>query len=91
MTAGHPAALSAGRFNSDQTGTRNATLAMSSTKPNTHTHEPAQDAAKLDERRAYSPPRLQLFGAVGALTQAGTGMNSEAMGMMISTNTMFRP
>ena len=42
-------------------------------------------------RRAYAPPQLKLFGAVGALTQAGTGMNSELMGMMVSSNTMFRP
>lgn len=28
-------------------------------------------------RRAYSSPKLRCFGAVGALTQAGTGVNSE--------------
>jgi len=28
-------------------------------------------------RRAYASPRLRCFGAVGALTQAGTGVNSE--------------
>ena len=63
---------------------------MSSTKPNSRTHEPAQDIVKVGGRRAYSPPRLQLFGPVGALTQAGTGNASEAMGAMILMGGMLQ-
>ena len=63
---------------------------MSSTKPNVRTREPAQDAAKLVGRRVYSPPRLQLFGPVGALTQAGTGNASEAMGGMLLMGGMLQ-
>ena len=32
-----------------------------------------------DEREAYFPPKLKVFGPVGALTQAGTGMMGEGM------------
>lgn len=60
---------------------------MSSTKPSTPAHEPTQRA---DGRLPYSPPRLRLFGPVGALTQAGTGNASEAMGMMILTGGMLQ-
>ena len=63
---------------------------MSSTPPNTRPHEPAQDAAKVDGRRPYSPPRLQLFGPVGALTQAGSGNASEAMGGMLLMGGMLQ-
>ena len=40
-------------------------------------------------RSAYSAPSIRLFGPVGALTQAGTGLNSEVMSMgMNSMSTM---
>jgi hypothetical protein len=35
-------------------------------------------------RATYMPPHLTEFGAVGTLTQAGTGANAE-MGMSMST------
>ena len=31
------------------------------------------------EREAYSPPKLKVFGPVGALTQSGTGANPETV------------
>ena len=41
-----------------------------------------QDSAKRpDGRTAYTPPKLKTLGPVGALTQAGSGMNTETMTM----------
>jgi hypothetical protein len=63
---------------------------MSSDRPKTRTHEPAPAAARADGRLPYSPPRLQLFGPVGALTQGGSGTASESMGMMILSGGMLQ-
>ena len=43
-----------------------------------------------DEREVYSPPKLKVFGPVGALTQSGTGASPEdvmttGMGMLVCT------
>ena len=43
-----------------------------------------------DEREAYSPPKLKVFGPVGALTQSGTGASPEdvmtvGQGMFVCT------
>jgi len=43
-----------------------------------------------DEREAYFPPELKVFGPVGALTQSGTGASPEDVmttpnGMMVCT------
>ena len=42
------------------------------------------DATRRSCRKHYSNPELRVFGPVGALTQAGTGFNSEAMNMNVS-------
>jgi hypothetical protein len=39
------------------------------------------------QRSTYTAPRLKVFGPVGALTQAGTGFNSEVMMNNISNST----
>jgi len=38
----------------------------------------------ISRRLPYAAPELKVFGAVGALTQAGTGLTAE-MGMSMST------
>jgi hypothetical protein len=40
-----------------------------------------------DEREAYFPPKLKVFGPVGALTQAGTGMMVERTRIMMGIVT----
>ena len=48
------------------------------------------DAYHKTGRKPYIPPRLREFGPVGALTQGGTGLSSEAgpsgMGMAMARN-----
>lgn len=56
---------------------------------NPDTKSPRKSPSHDDPRRAgYSTPILKEFGSVGALTQAGTGGMSEAMGMGISGSSM---
>ena len=38
-----------------------------------------QQKTQPTDRVAYAPPKLKVFGPVGALTQAGSGVSSEAM------------
>jgi hypothetical protein len=38
-----------------------------------------RDGESRPDRQVYSPPALRLYGSVGQLTQAGTGLNSEIM------------
>ena len=49
-----------------------------------------KDADRKPDRKPYTPPRLREFGPVGALTQGGTGLSSEAgpsgMGMAMAGN-----
>jgi hypothetical protein len=52
-----------------------------------------QRNTRADARDAYLPPKLKVFGPVGALTQSGTGMtveNTRQMMMVVSCgpNTM---
>jgi hypothetical protein len=49
-----------------------------------------QNAAKACGRKTYTPPRLQHFGPVGALTQSGTGNASESMGGMVLPGGMLQ-
>jgi len=48
-----------------------------------------QQACQREERdavrEAYLPPHLKEFGSVGALTQAGSGVDSELMSMGMSS------
>ena len=41
--------------------------------------KPDKRYAHPDNREAYEPPKLKVFGPVGVLTQAGSGAASETM------------
>jgi hypothetical protein len=46
------------------------------------------DARPAGRRDVYEPPKLKVFGSVGALTQSGTGTVAEAQTNMNMTRQM---
>ena len=52
-------------------------------------NNPTDPSKDKQSRASYEPPKLTVFGHVGALSQAGTGMNNEFVMMnMQDTGTM---